>query len=79
MGFWLPIQNPLSLGKAASISARWSIGRYTFLGSRAALPVLLTTGTEGPTTSAVVNWTHTYSARHIATGDVRVFVKGRGK
>jgi hypothetical protein len=22
---------------------------------------------------------HTYSARHIATGDVRVFVKGRGK
>ena len=46
-----------------AISARWSIGRYTFLGSRAALPVFLTSGTEGPTTSAVVNWTRTISAR----------------
>ncbi|MBI2685312.1 MAG: TonB-dependent receptor [Acidobacteria bacterium] len=46
-----------------SISARWSIGRYTFLGARAALPVLLTSGTEGPTTSAVVSWTRTYTPR----------------
>lgn len=46
-----------------AISARWSMGRYTFLGARAALPVNLTTGTEGPTTSAVVNWTRTYTPR----------------
>ncbi len=46
-----------------AISGRWSIGRYTFLGSGAALPVLMTTGTDGPTTSAVVTWTRTYSPR----------------
>ncbi len=46
-----------------NISARWSIGRYSQLGSRAALPVFLTSGTEGPTTSAVVSWTRTYTAR----------------
>lgn len=46
-----------------SISGRWSIGRYTSLGARTALPVQLTSGTEGPTTSAVVNWTRTYSPR----------------
>ena len=46
-----------------AISARWSIGRYTFLGSGAALPVLMTTGTQGPTLSALTTWTHTYSAR----------------
>jgi Carboxypeptidase regulatory-like domain len=46
-----------------TISARWSISRYTSLGSRAALPVFLTTGTEGPTTSALVSWTRTYTPR----------------
>ena len=46
-----------------AISGRWSIGRYTFLGSGAALPVLMTTGQNGPTTSAVATWTRTYSPR----------------
>jgi len=46
-----------------AISARWSIGRYTFLGSGAALPVLMTNGTDGPTTSAVATWTRTYTPR----------------
>ncbi len=46
-----------------TLSARWSIGRYSALGSRAALPVFLTAGDEGPTTSAVVSWTRTYTPR----------------
>ncbi len=46
-----------------TLSGRWSIGRYSALGSRAALPVLLTNGTEGPTTSAVVSWTRSYTPR----------------
>jgi hypothetical protein len=41
---------------------RWSIGRYESLGSRAALPVFLTSGQEGPTTSWVANWNRTVSS-----------------
>jgi hypothetical protein len=41
---------------------RWSIGRYESLGSRAALPVFLTSGQQGPTTSWVANWNRTVSS-----------------
>jgi hypothetical protein len=41
---------------------RWSIGRYESLGARAALPVFLTSGQEGPTTSWVANWNRTLSS-----------------
>ncbi len=43
------------------ISARWSIGRYESVGSQAALPVFLTSGNFGPTMSAVLTWTRTFS------------------
>ncbi|MBL8178677.1 MAG: TonB-dependent receptor, partial [Bryobacterales bacterium] len=46
-----------------SVSGRWSIGRYEQLGARAALPTQLTGGDDGPTTSALVSWTRTYSPR----------------
>ena len=46
-----------------TLSGRWSIGRYDVLGSRAALPVIMTSGTNGPTTSAVATWTRTYTPR----------------
>ncbi|MEZ5354845.1 MAG: TonB-dependent receptor [Bryobacteraceae bacterium] len=49
-----------------SVSSRWSIGRYESLGSRAALPVQLTSGVDGPTTSALLSWTRTYSARLVS-------------
>jgi hypothetical protein len=48
-----------------TLSGRWSIGRYTERGSQAALPVQMTGGTDGPTTSAVITWTRSYSPRLI--------------
>jgi hypothetical protein len=48
-----------------NLSARWSIGRYELLGSQAALPVQMTGGTTGPTTSAVLSWNRTFSPRFI--------------
>jgi carboxypeptidase family protein len=53
-----------------NITGRWSIGRYETLGSQQALPVQMTTGTTGPTTSAVANWTRTFTPRLI--NDFRV-------
>jgi hypothetical protein len=44
-----------------SLMARWSIGRYESVGSQAALPVFMTSGQEGPTTSWVGNWNRTIS------------------
>lgn len=44
-----------------SIMARWSIGRYEQFGSQAALPVFLTSGNFGPTMSAVLTWTRTFT------------------
>ncbi len=44
-----------------NLSGRWSIGRYETYGSQAALPVFMTGGTTGPTQTAVVNWTRTFS------------------
>ena len=44
-----------------SVSTRWSIGRYLQGGSAVALPTQMATGTNGPTTSAVANWTRTFS------------------
>jgi hypothetical protein len=46
-----------------TLSGRWSIGRYTSIGSQAALPVVMTSGTDGPTTSAVASWTRSYTPR----------------
>ena len=40
---------------------RYSKGFYESLGSQAALPVQMTGGQEGPTTSAVLNWNRTVS------------------
>jgi hypothetical protein len=44
-----------------ALMARWSIGRYESAGSRAALPVNMTSGQNGPTTSWVSNWNRTIS------------------
>jgi hypothetical protein len=53
-----------------NLSGRWSIGRYESVGAANPLPVQLTSGTTGPTTSAVVNWTRTFSPRLV--NDARV-------
>lgn len=45
-----------------NLMARWSIGRYETRGNQAALPVFMTSGTQNPTQSAVVNWNRTFSA-----------------
>ncbi|MCS7026807.1 MAG: TonB-dependent receptor [Bryobacteraceae bacterium] len=44
-----------------NLMGRWSMGAYETLGSRAALPVFMTSGQEGPTQSAVINWNRTIS------------------
>jgi hypothetical protein len=44
-----------------NLMARWSIGRYESIGSQAALPVFMTSGQNGPTQSAVVNWNRTFT------------------
>lgn len=44
-----------------SLSGRWSIGSYESFGSRAALPTSMTSGQDGPTQSAVINWVRTFS------------------
>jgi hypothetical protein len=45
-----------------NIMGRWSRGAYQAAGSRAALPVFMTSGQEGPTQSAVINWNRTFSS-----------------
>jgi hypothetical protein len=44
-----------------AISARWSIGRYEQGGSQAALPEILPASNVGPTMSAVLTWTRTFT------------------
>jgi len=44
-----------------ALMARWSIGRYESVGSRAVLPTSMTSGQEGPTSSWVANWNRTMS------------------
>ncbi|MBI5086641.1 MAG: TonB-dependent receptor [Acidobacteria bacterium] len=44
-----------------SLSGRYSKGQYESFGSRAALPINMTSGQEGPTQSGVVNWVRTFS------------------
>jgi hypothetical protein len=44
-----------------NLSGRWSIGSYESFGSRAALPTSMTSGQEGPTQSAVINWVRSFS------------------
>jgi hypothetical protein len=56
----------IRLSDADTLSGRWSIGRYDNPGSRAALPVLMTSLNNGPTTSALVSWTRTYSPRLVS-------------
>ena len=46
---------------ADSLSARYSRGNYETFGSRAALPTSMTSGTDGPTQSVVLNWSRTFS------------------
>ncbi len=53
-----------------TISGRWSIGRYEMVVSKAALPLMLTNRTNGPTTSAVTNWTRAFSPRFV--NDARI-------
>jgi hypothetical protein len=47
------------LSSKDNLMGRWSRGYYESVGSRAALPVNMTGGQEGPTQSAVLNWTRT--------------------
>ncbi|MFN8811456.1 MAG: carboxypeptidase regulatory-like domain-containing protein, partial [Acidobacteriota bacterium] len=44
-----------------AVSGRWSRGFYETFGSQAALPVFMTSGTENPTQSAVLNWNRTFT------------------
>jgi hypothetical protein len=44
-----------------NLSGRWSLGRYESFGSSAPLAMQMTSSQEGPTQSAVVNWTRTIS------------------
>jgi hypothetical protein len=44
-----------------NVMGRWSMGRYETYGSKAALPVFMTGGTYGPTTSAVLSWVRTFT------------------
>ena len=44
-----------------NLSGRWSIGRYETLGSSLPLAIQMTSGTENPTQSAVINWNRTIS------------------
>lgn len=45
-----------------ALMARWSVGRYESIGSRAVLPTSMTSGQEGPTSSWVANWNRTVSS-----------------
>ncbi|HWQ52188.1 MAG TPA: TonB-dependent receptor [Bryobacteraceae bacterium] len=51
----------LRLSDKDNLSSRWSIGRYREGGSETVLPIIMTTGQEGPTTTAVTTWTRTIS------------------
>jgi len=45
---------------------RYSKGMYETYGSGAAIPVFMTSGNNGPTWSAVANWTRTWSAKLVS-------------
>jgi hypothetical protein len=45
---------------------RFSKGMYETFGSQAALPVFMTGGNNGPTWSAVTNWTRTWSSKLVS-------------
>lgn len=51
----------LRLSDKDNISGRWSMGRYESFGSRNVLPTSMTSGQEGPTQSAVINWVRSFS------------------
>lgn len=53
----------LRLTEKDNLMGRWSIGRYDAPGVRANLPTTMVGGTEGPTQSAIVDWTRTWSAK----------------
>jgi hypothetical protein len=45
---------------------RFSKGMYETYGSQAAIPVFMTSGNDGPTWSAVTNWTRTWSPKLVS-------------
>jgi hypothetical protein len=51
----------LRLSDKDNLMGRWSIGRYEAFTSRNPLPVQMTSSQEGPTQSAVLNWTRTFT------------------
>ncbi len=51
----------LRLSTNDNLSGRFSIGRYRQGGSQTALPTIMVAGQEGPTTTSVATWTHTFS------------------
>jgi hypothetical protein len=51
----------LRLSDKDNLMGRWSIGRYETFTSRGILPTNLTGSQDGPTQSAVINWTRTFS------------------
>jgi len=55
------VKGDLRLTDKDNLMMRWSISNYESFGSRAALPVFMTSGTFAPTQSAVLNWTRTFS------------------
>ena len=50
------------LSEKDTLMFRYSKGMYETFGSGAAIPVFMTSGNNGPTWSAVTNWTRTWSA-----------------
>src|SRR5204863_4707606 len=56
------VKGDFRLSDKDNVSARWSVSDYQNVGSRAALPVFLTSGNFAPTQSAVLLWTRTFSS-----------------
>jgi outer membrane receptor protein involved in Fe transport len=64
------VKTDIRLTDKDNLMGRWSISRYRQGGSATALPTLMATGTDGPTTAAVATWTRTLSPT--AVNELRV-------
>lgn len=53
------IKGDFRISDKNNLSTRYSNGRYSQAGSQAALVTSMPSGTDGPTQSVVLNWTHT--------------------